>query len=168
MESVGPPLAYASGARRLLAAAIDYFVIILLTVPFVGGSSRQFSDSITEGTPLDASVVARITVVILLVIVGYSTAMHAWRGATFGKIAARTVLVNDDGTRVTPAAAFVRAVTLAAIFFIGSFLLSVPLLLNELRPFWNRRRQTFHDTVARTVVVRADSLNGRRTDPADD
>jgi uncharacterized RDD family membrane protein YckC len=90
--------------------------------------------------------------VFLLASVVYATAMHAWRGSTIGKMATRTVLVNDDGSPVTPAGAFVRAVAFAAIFFVSLFALA-PIVANELRPFWSPSRQTWHDQIARTAVV---------------
>ena len=163
METATPVLAYASGARRLLSLFIDYFAIQILAVPFVGSTSQRVAEAITEGKTLAANDVARLSVVTVLVIVVYFTAMHTWRGVTFGKMATRTVVVNLDGSAISPSTAFVRSVAQAAIFFAAPFAFFVPLVLNELRPFWNRRRQTFHDSIAHTVVVRADSV----TEPFD-
>lgn len=162
MDPQAPTLVYASGGRRMLSVAIDYFAIQLLAAPFLGNASRRVAENIADGKAPDAQDVVRGTVVTVLVIVAYFTAMHAWRGVTFGKMAARTVLVNDDGSRVGPSTAFVRAVAQAVLVFVAPFLFFVPLVFSELRPFWNRRRQTLHDTIARTVVVRADSLNAAR------
>ncbi len=159
MELGTPPtLAYASLGRRLFAAAIDYFAVSFLASPFAAGASQRFAEAVFEGKTPNGGDVARLTVVTVLTMVVYFTAMHAWRGATFGKIAARTTLLNDDGSPVTLAAAFVRGVALAAMFFVSSFALGLPLVLNELRPAWNRRRQTWVDSLARTVVVRSDSV----------
>ncbi len=158
MEAVGPVLVYASPFRRVLAALIDNFVISFLTAPFAGPASQRFAEAVLDGKPPSARDIAQLTIATVLVIVGYHTAMHAWRGVTFGKMAARTVLVNDDGSKVTPQTAFVRAVALAAVFFTATFAVSLPLVINQMRPVWNRRRQTWHDSLARTVVVRADSV----------
>jgi uncharacterized RDD family membrane protein YckC len=73
-------------------------------------------------------------------------------GSTFGKMAARTAVRNEDGTKVSPQVAFVRAVSLAGIQFISAFLIA-PMVVNELRPLWSPRRQTWHDVIAKTVVV---------------
>lgn len=156
MEVATPDLAYASPGRRVLAAVIDYFVLSFLTAPFAGGASQRFVEALGDSKTPAASDAAQLTVASVLVLVAYSTTMHAWRGTTFGKIAARTILVNDDGSKVTPGTAFVRAVTQAAIFFTSTLALGLPLFVNALRPVWNRRRQTWHDSVARTVVIRAD------------
>lgn len=158
METTAPTIVYASGGRRLLAAAIDWLVVSFISIPFVSGASQRFADAFVENRSPSPSDVARLSLVPVLVLVAYFTAMHAWRGATFGKIAARIVLVNDDGTRVSVSTAFVRAVAVATIFFLSTFVASVPMVLNQLRPFWNRRRQTFHDSIARTLVVPADSV----------
>lgn len=165
MEPASPVLVYASPGRRLFAAFLDNVVVSLLATTFARGAWQRFGDALFDGkTPANGDV-AQLTVAFLLTIVIYSTALHAWRGSTFGKMAARTVLVNDDGSKVSPGTAFVRAVTLGAIFFVSTFAASVPMVLNELRPVWHRRRQTWHDSVARTVVVRADSVPAAATSP---
>ncbi len=160
MEAVGAPvLAYASPGRRLLAAFIDNFVVSFVALAFTGSASQRFGDAIVDNKTPDLADVMHIMVATLLSIVVYSTALHAWRGVTLGKMAARIVLVNEDGTRVTAATAFVRSVTLVGIFFISVLTRGIPMLVNELRPIWNSRRQTWHDAVAHTVVVRADSID---------
>lgn len=156
MEAVAPELAYASWPRRILSAAIDYFVISFLAAPFSGNATRRIFDALRDDTPVRGSDLRTILVVNLIAIVVYTTAFHAWRGATLGKMAARTVLVNEDGTPITLQAAFVRSVALAAIQFISALLIA-PMIVNELRPLWTPRRQTWHDQVAKTVVVTAES-----------
>lgn len=151
-----PQLAYASWGRRILSDFIDYIVIYFISTPFIGDAGPRLRDTFTAGRTPEASDLARALVVTLIVIVSYTTLLHGWRGSTFGKMAARTVLVNDDGSKVTPQTAFVRAVSFGAILF-SSFILVAPLIVNELRPLWSRERQTFHDRIARTVVVRSDS-----------
>ncbi|MEY2399700.1 MAG: hypothetical protein QOJ00_2874 [Actinomycetota bacterium] len=157
MESAVPVLAYASWPRRLLSGVIDSAVISFISGPFTGAASHHLFDAISKGTKLGADDVRTLLLVNLVVTVVYMTAFHSWSGSTLGKMAARTVLVNEDGTKVTPQVAFVRAVTLAAIQFVSTLLLA-PLIVNELRPLWSPRRQTWHDAVAKTVVVSAGSL----------
>jgi len=149
------PLDYAPWWRRLLSAAIDSAIISLLSLPFAGQAVRNLLEA-DSGTS-SAADLRTVSLANLLITVVYMTAFHSWRGSTPGKMAARTVLVREDGTPVTPAVAFVRAVTLSAIQFVSSFVLA-PIIVNELRPLWTPRKQTWHDAVAHTVVVRADSL----------
>jgi uncharacterized RDD family membrane protein YckC len=73
-------------------------------------------------------------------------------------MAMRTVLVRDDGSKVTPSVAFTRAVCVVGINFVSSFLYA-PVLVDNLRPLWNPRRQTWHDQIAKTVVVIAPERN---------
>jgi uncharacterized RDD family membrane protein YckC len=146
---------YAPPLRRLFAAFVDYLVLSFVVAPFTG---RAIGDKLTSGGTPEFGDLMGPAIVFLLTGVAYSTAMHAWRGSTVGKIATRTVVVNDDGSAITPAVAFVRAVAFAAIFFVSLFVLA-PIVVNELRPFWNPRRQTWHDQMARTVVVTVDSRN---------
>lgn len=141
-------MAYASPARRLLASLIDYLLVSFLVAPVTGPAVSRALD---QPSPQIRDAVGP-ALVFLLANVAYSTALHAWRGSTYGKMAARLVLVNDDGSPVTLAGAFVRGVAVTAIFF-ASFFVVVPIFVDMLRPLWNRRRQTWHDQIARTVVV---------------
>lgn len=142
--------------RRVLSAVIDYFVIYFLSIPFIAGVMGKINEALIDGKDISAGVVTRVFVTTLLISVVYSTAMHGWRGSTVGKMAARTVLVMDDGSAVTWQVAFVRAVSFVAIMF-TSVITVVPifLIVNELRPLWSPKRQTWHDQIAHTVVLRA-------------
>jgi uncharacterized RDD family membrane protein YckC len=149
------PLAYAAWPRRIASAVIDLFVITLLSAPLVAPIlNKAFADT-NDPTKvaLSSAQVRTLTIVSIVVQVVYFTGMHAWRGATIGKMATRTVVVRDDGSPVTPAVAFTRSVALVGINFLSSFLIAVPAAVNLLRPLWNPRRQTWHDQIARTVVV---------------
>ena len=154
MQTEVIPYQLASWGRRILSAAIDSFIISFISLPLMGDAAHHFYDAVNLGKDLPAHDLRTLTIVNLMVTVVYMTAMHSWRGSTFGKMAARTVLVNDDGTPVTVQVAFVRAVTLAGIQFLSSFLIA-PIFVNELRPLWSPKRQTWHDVVAKTVVVLA-------------
>ena len=114
---------------------------------FIDRAQRVF-----DGTSTAADV-RFVTVVSLLVQISYMTLLHGWRGSTFGKMAMRTVVRRSDGTPIDFNLAFVRAVTLAAINFVSNFLVLVPSVVNALRPLWHPKRQTWHDQVARTVVL---------------
>lgn len=143
-----PPLPYAPWARRIAGALVDIVVMSAIAAPFTLGRVAHVVDG--TSTPSD---VRFVTVVSLVTQVAYMTAFHGWRGATIGKMVMRTVLRKADGTPVSFDIAFVRAVTLAAINFVSNFVLLVPSIANALRPLWHPARQTWHDQVARTVVL---------------
>lgn len=155
--------AYASWVRRMLSAILDSFVISLLALPFSGAAVRRLLDAIAEGIEVSSADLRTATLTNLVVTVVYMTLMHSWRGSTIGKMALRTVLVRDDGGRVSPQTAFVRAVTVAGTQFVSGLLL-FPIVVDQLWPLWSRRRQTLHDIVAKTIVVRAGSA--QPVDPA--
>ena len=146
-------LAYAPWPRRVASALIDMLVLAAITLPFVVST---LGDLVNDPGGLSKATNAQIrtlTIFGIVVQIAYFTALHAWRGASIGKMATRTVLVRDDGTPVTPAVAFTRAVTLVGINFFSGFLLAVPAFVNMLRPLWSPKRQTWHDQIAKTVVV---------------
>ena len=147
-----PALPYAPWPRRMLSAVIDNLAISFLLLTLFNGAAHRFADALQSGHPLASGDLRALSLGDVVVTVVYFTAFHSWRGSTPGKMAARPVLVQDDGTPVTTHAAFVRAVALAGIQFASSFLV-FPLIVNELRPLWDPRRQTFHDRFAHTVVV---------------
>ncbi len=150
MEMTSPELVYASWPRRLLSGLIDAAVISFMALPFP--ATRHVVEAFSKGTEVSGSDLRAASVINLLLTVGYMTALHAMGGSTFGKMAVRTAVRNEDGTHVSPQVAFVRAVSLAGIQFVSAFLIA-PMIVNELRPLWSPRRQTWHDVIAKTVVV---------------
>ena len=155
-EEPTPDLAYAPWPRRILSAVIDYFAVFFIAAPFLGSALSRVNEAIVEGKDFQREDVTRVFVTIVIVIVVYTTALHGWRGSTLGKMAARTKVVMDDGSPATWQVAFVRAVAFVGIMF-TSVLTVIPafLIVDLLRPLWQRKRQTWHDQVAHTVVVRA-------------
>ncbi len=96
------------------------------------------------------AVATAVTVVLAvlpfpLVFGGYMFALWLWRGTTVGGIVFNLKVVRLDGRPVDAATALVR--TLVAF-------LSAVTLLGFLWCLWDLERQTWHDKVAGTVVVR--------------
>jgi uncharacterized RDD family membrane protein YckC len=149
------PFTYARWPRRIGSAVIDFLVITVLSVPFLAPTLSRVVDESTEANPatFTAGEIRSLTIITIAVQIVYFTGMHAWRGATVGKMATRTVLVRDEGQPVTFGVAFTRAVTLVGINFISGFLLLIPAIVNMLSPLWSPQRQTLHDRLAKTIVV---------------
>ncbi|MCD6338182.1 MAG: RDD family protein [Verrucomicrobia bacterium] len=82
-----------------------------------------------------------------IVWLGYHAGMWAWRGTTIGGIVCNLKVVRTDGRRVDAATALVRA--LAGIFS------ALPFFLGFFWVGWTRERQSWHDKIAGTVIVRA-------------
>ena len=82
----------------------------------------------------------------LLIALGYSAGMWAWKGTTIGGIVLNLKVVRLDDQPVTFAVALVRGLAAALSFvvvFVGFFWM-----------IWDREKQTWHDKIAGTVVVR--------------
>ena len=139
----------ASWGRRLAALVVDGGIlsgIVLGTLLTTGIPLEEVNATIGEGSSL--------TLILLFVLPKaiYDTAMIGSRNQTFGKMALH-IKVVDELDRVTPigyARAFTRWLSTAFLWA----LFTVPGVLDHLWPLRDRRRQTFHDKFAHSVVVR--------------
>lgn len=126
-------MAYAGFGRRLLAVILDG---IILSIPAVGlGFAFSFGRSGGSGSNL------------LLTIIYEALLIALWNGQTIGKLAMGIRVVTADGTPVPVGLAFARA---------GMKLVSGAALgLGYLWMLWDPNKQTWHDKVAKTYVVKA-------------
>jgi uncharacterized RDD family membrane protein YckC len=146
---VDPTHELASWGRRLAALLVDGAIlggIVLATLVAAGVPPED-----VNATILDGSSFALILLFVLPKAI-YDTALIGSRNQTFGKMALN-IKVVDELDRATPIG-YVRAFTrwLATAFLWALF--TVPGVLDHLWPLRDRRRQTFHDKFARSVVVR--------------
>lgn len=81
-----------------------------------------------------------------LVVLAYFAGMWAWKGTTVGGVVLNLKVVRLDDRPVTFAVALVRG--LAAAFSV------IVLFLGFLWMIWDREKQTWHDKIAGTVVIR--------------
>jgi len=78
----------------------------------------------------------------------YYVYLHAMYGQTFGKMAMKIKVVNEDGTPLDYRKAFLR--------WLGYFLCDLTFYIGYLWAAFDHRKQGLHDKVCRTVVVRTD------------
>ena len=78
----------------------------------------------------------------------YYVYLHAVYGQTFGKMALKIKVVNEDGTPLDYRKAFLR--------WLGYFLCDLTFYIGYLWAAFDHRKQGLHDKVCRTVVVRTD------------
>ena len=78
----------------------------------------------------------------------YYVYLHAVYGQTFGKMALKIKVVNEDGTPLDYRKAFLR--------WLGYFLCDLTFYIGYLWAAFDPRKQGLHDKVCRTVVVRTD------------
>jgi len=179
-----PDILQIAGRERVLApmpARIAAYVIDLLTI-FVGlviiagvfGGSMEAPD---PNSP-DFNVAASRTYLIGVVFqVGFYWVWNSL-GWSPGKRLMGLRIVNDRGTAPGAGRGFARTLgpilagvasgVLAVVFSVGlpadiALLLGMtPLYLNYLWPLWDTRRQTWHDKLASTYVVKVEGDGGER------
>jgi uncharacterized RDD family membrane protein YckC len=78
----------------------------------------------------------------------YYVYLHAMYGQTFGKMALKIKVVNEDGTPLDYRKAFLR--------WLGYFLCDLTFYVGYLWAAFDPRKQGLHDKVCKTVVVRTD------------
>jgi uncharacterized RDD family membrane protein YckC len=130
MPSEALTLPRASFWERMGAGFLD-----LIIIGIVVGLLPRFLDHLVDGPPL-----------FLLVALAYSSSMWAWKATTIGGIVLNLKVVRLDDQPVTFAVALVRGLAAALSFivvFLGFFWM-----------IWDREKQTWHDKIAGTVVVR--------------
>jgi uncharacterized RDD family membrane protein YckC len=145
-----PPTNYASWLQRVGAALIDG---LILTVPVVA----IVAIALVAGNPDDEDdaswgVVAITYLLSLVAPFLYYTIFHGRpSGQTLGKRAVRIRVVGDNGAPIGYARAFGRY----AITVVFAFACFIPLLLDYLWPLWDKKKQSWHDKIVSSVVVRA-------------
>lgn len=167
--------------QRLLGAIIDYLIrsLVLLVVawPWVRDFANTYVDffsttmsavesgqtppSSMDMTQAIVPLMIPITLIGLAIAVVYECAFLVWRGQTIGKMAMGTTVVRADGAAgITFGVALRRQViTIAAgvlsLLPVISLVGSLASLADSLWLLWDGRRQTLHDKIADTVVVRS-------------
>jgi uncharacterized RDD family membrane protein YckC len=140
---------YASWGRRLVAVAIDGVILatVVVTTALAAGVSIERLNDELRG---EGGIVAVLLLVVPEAV--YDTLMIGSRNQTLGKMALGiTVLDAADGrTRIGYVRAFTRWVTTS--LFLALWV--VPGILDHLWPLRDRRNQTWHDKLVRSVVVR--------------
>lgn len=140
---------YASWGRRLAAVAIDGVILatVVITTALVAGVPIE---RLNEEIRSEGGIVAVLLFVVPEAV--YDTLMIGSRNQTLGKMAMKiTVLDAGDGrTSIGYPRAFARWAT--TNLFLALWL--VPGVLDHLWPLRDRRNQTWHDKLVRSVVVR--------------
>jgi len=149
-ESVSPPLSSGPEAGALPKAMATPLVPPMpseaLTLPRASFWERMgaaFLDLILVS--ILGSIVG-VFVLFLLVALAYFAGMWTWKGTTIGGIVLNLKVVRLDDQPVTFVVALVRGLAAAFSFIV--------LFLGFFWMIWDRDKQTWHDKIAGTVVVR--------------
>ncbi len=126
---------------RVAAAIIDTIVVLIITLPILFGiyGSEYFTSPDLEKGPADfliSYVFPAAATIALWVLVG----------ATPGKLVCGLRVVDvETGDRLALWQAIVR--------YLGYFISMIPLFLGIFWVGWDKRKQGFHDKLARSLVV---------------
>jgi uncharacterized RDD family membrane protein YckC len=154
-EPAGEPLA--DWGWRTLGWLIDWAILIVpgvlinvifnsITIGRITFTSTNHTTHVTTTTHFNVLIFVAQALVTAL----YAGFMIAARGQTLGMMALRLRCVQVDGSPVGFGRAFWRGIFEYVLFM--CFIL--PWLLDVLFPLWDQKKQTLHDKVASTVVVR--------------
>ena len=138
----------ASWGRRLAALLLDGAILggaVFATILLAGVSMAELNDLLVGD-----DMVALIALFVLPEAI-YDTVMIGSRNQTLGKMAVGIKVVGaDDRAPIGYVRAFRRWLSTAALWA----LFTVPGVVDHLWPLRDRRNQTLHDKLARSVVVR--------------
>jgi predicted Zn finger-like uncharacterized protein len=151
-------MTYAGFWRRLGAYLIDGIVVGIIMKISTGVMmiplSRYFSNIYLSNDPhqLEAMVPSMMIILVTSMLVGmslqalYFILMWGYRGATLGKMALKIKIVHTGGSDISYGSAFLR--------YIGTIISGIPLCLGYLWMLWDDKKQTWHDKIASTCVIR--------------
>jgi uncharacterized RDD family membrane protein YckC len=158
---------YAPWLQRASALLIDVSAVLtaVLTVAapiFVLAGFRNSGPSQREAAWLTAALFSAA----LVVGAAYAIVLEGHSGQTFGKRALGLRVLAEDGSPCGYGRACSRE--LLGRVLIGGFawLLVLPGLLSYLAALWHPQRQTWHDQIGQTIVVRVEHPDPGLHDPA--
>ncbi|MGZ8565517.1 MAG: RDD family protein [Actinomycetota bacterium] len=160
----GPAFNYATFWQRVAATLIDGLLLVPIAIPFLIPLMRDVVDevqrSIDTGAPVDATLFASgrflgFTLAFGIVQYAYQVVMIGVWGATVGKFALSLRVRRSDGSIATWREAFLRPLLQIAISVVGTVApTGILSLLDNLWMLWDKQRQTLHDKVASTIVIK--------------
>ncbi|HEX9445719.1 MAG TPA: RDD family protein [Candidatus Binatia bacterium] len=136
--------------RRFLAFSVDIavlclFSLLLVYLAKVGYAVGMAAHGSSIAWSRAEGLVLAVAVAWLVLVCAYFVLLHALDGRTVGKWLFGLRVVNAHSEPITFGQAFVR--WLAA-------LLTAPLVLGFLRILWHREKRGWHDSLARTWVIK--------------
>lgn len=146
---------YAGFWRRFAAALIDGIAISIVTQPINLIVGQGFSFDTTQNTAgevedfhfdVDWTQIAVGNLLTTAITIAYYViALSRW-GQTIGALALSIKVMHPDGTLLSPGRAAVR--------WFGALVSSIPLGLGYFWMLWDPRKQTWHDKMAGSIVVK--------------
>ncbi len=149
VNSALTPVQYAGFGSRFLASIID--AVIILTVNFVVGFVIGFILGLA-GMSSDTSLLSTVKFILNMFSYAFSFFYYIYfigaKGQTPGKMIMKVKVVKASDSSVPGLlSAFLREA-------IGKFLSSIAVLLGYFWMLWDPKKQTWHDKIAGTIVVK--------------
>jgi uncharacterized RDD family membrane protein YckC len=150
--------AYAGFWVRAAARVIDFLVIlgiynVFYVVDRIGASAGFWAPSPVEDLSAFTGRLSPENIVRGIFFFGfpafYYVYLHGACGQTFGKMAFRIKVINEDGSPLNYREAFLR--------WLGYFLCVFTLYAGYIMAAFDKRKQGLHDRVCRTLVVRVEA-----------
>lgn len=121
---------YGGFLRRLLAYVID---TLILYIPFIFIPKIDYYN-------------VWLNILFLILWTAYFVWMVGTYGATVGKMVMKLKITKEDGKKVSYSDALLRE--------IASYLSFIVFGLGYLNIIWDKRKQGWHDKIAKTIVIR--------------
>jgi uncharacterized RDD family membrane protein YckC len=159
---IPPGVTLSSWGRRLAAYMIDNILQMVLTLGVAIGVGFGVYGLATGADRDSAGWAAGVVAYLLLTFAWWllyapltMRRQGAHNGQTWAKQWLAIRVVREDGNAVTAGTAYIRDVIMQDLVFgfVGSFVFSIPWLLDGLWPLWDDRNQALHDKVANTFVI---------------
>jgi uncharacterized RDD family membrane protein YckC len=127
--------------QRLMAFLIDLMIFILIAF-VVGIISWAFTGKFFVASPASGLPFFVLWTLLLIAGVAYATVMTSMTGQTFGKQVVGIIVLQPDG--------HILDWRTAALREMAAVLSAAPFGLGFLWMLWDKRRETWHDKIART------------------
>jgi uncharacterized RDD family membrane protein YckC len=135
---VAPAMVYAGFWRRVGASILDSLIVSAVTQAL----------STLAGYTQNDTVISLIAIVSFVLSLAYYIYFIGNKGQTPGKMILRIKVVRLDGvSKVGYGKAFIREV-------LGKFVSSIAFMFGYFWMIWDKKKQTWHDKMAKTVVVK--------------
>jgi uncharacterized RDD family membrane protein YckC len=159
-QVVWGPDGYAGFWQRVGGSLLDSLILMAALIAVAVALAVASGAGGEDPEAVAARFAGPMNLLLLLGYFAYDTVLTARTGATIGKRAAGIEVRRPDGT--------LPSYGLAVGRFFARFLSSLPVMLGYLVPVFDRRKQTLHDKVVRTVVVKRAAVRSADRSPAPD
>ncbi|HUY22148.1 MAG TPA: RDD family protein [Acidimicrobiales bacterium] len=144
-----PVSPFASYGARVGGWLIDWLITSVIGAVVLLPLHAVRQSVVVNGSRFNVS--GRGVAISALIVVIYATVFIGWRGQTPGMMAVRARAVDAAGGG---GIGYGRALGRVVFEYLLAVVLFLPWIVDMLFPLWDQRRQTLHDKVTNTVVVK--------------